>query len=147
MSGKKIILQFWLTGLLTLSACTGSLPPHLGQFAPCPDSPNCVSTKATDAEHAIAAIAYDGTLENAKQRLLAILKSLPRTQVVTEKENYLHVEFTSRILRFVDDVEFYLGEEAGKIHFRSASRMGRSDLGVNRKRMQDIRARFSQSGG
>ncbi len=146
MSGKQFFLSILLMKTLVISACTGSLPPHLGQFAPCPDSPNCVSTKATDEEHAIAPIAYDGTKETATKRLLAIVESLPRTQVVTEREDYLHVEFTSRILRFVDDVEFFLGEEAGLIHFRSASRMGRSDLGVNRKRMQDIRARFNKSG-
>ncbi len=144
MSGKQFIYSFWLAQMLALSGCTGSLPPHLGQFAPCPDSPNCVSTQATDEEHAIAPISYDGTKEEAIERLLAIIHSLPRTQVVTEKTDYLHIEFTSRMLRFVDDVEFYFSE-AGVIHFRSASRIGRSDLGVNRKRMEDIRTRFNKS--
>lgn len=131
------------TGILLVSACTGKAPISLGQFAPCPESPNCVSTQAQDETHAIAPITYSDDRETAKKRLLAIVHSLPRTRVVAEKDDYSHVEFTSRIFRFVDDVEFYFAIEEGKIHFRSASRIGRSDLGVNRKRMEEIRSQFN----
>lgn len=143
MSGKKLILYFWLAGVVWVSACTGSVPSDLGQFPPCPDSPNCVFTKAEDETHAIAPIAYTGTKEEAKARLVKIIHFLPRSRIVVDKADFIHIEFTSRLFRFVDDVEFYLAVEEGMIHFRSASRAGHSDLGVNRKRMENIRLRFA----
>jgi uncharacterized protein (DUF1499 family) len=75
----------------------------------------------------------------AKQALKEIVRSLPRTNLVEENETYLHYEFTSLLLRFVDDVEFLFDDETKTIHFRSASRTGYSDLGVNRRRMEEIR--------
>jgi uncharacterized protein (DUF1499 family) len=147
MSGKKqLFLYFFLANVLALSGCAGNPPTDLGQFAPCPDSPNCVSTQATDEKHAIDPIPYSGTKTEAKKRLLKIIHSLPRARMVVDREDYLQVEFTSRILRFKDDTEFYLGIEDARIHFRSASRLGYSDLGVNRKRMETIRSRFISSG-
>ena len=109
------------------------------QLVPCPSSPNCVSSKAEDEGHAIAPFRYQKTRPEAKEALKAIVRSLPRTKLVEEDETYLHFEFTSLLLRFVDDVEFLFDDEAKTIHFRSASRTGRSDFGVNRRRMEDIR--------
>jgi uncharacterized protein (DUF1499 family) len=109
------------------------------QLVPCPSSPNCVSSKAEDEGHAIAPFRYQKTRPEAKEALKAIVRSLPRTKLVEEDEIYLHFEFTSLLLRFVDDVEFLFDDEAKTIHFRSASRTGRSDFGVNRGRMEDIR--------
>ncbi len=68
---------------------------------------------------------------------------MPRTKLVEEDESYLHYEFTSLLLRFVDDVEFLFDDESKTIHFRSASRTGYGDLGVNRKRMEEIRSLVS----
>ena len=65
---------------------------------------------------------------------------MPRTKIVTENETYLYAEFASNLMGFVDDVEFYLDKTAGVIHVRSASRLGQSDLGVNRQRIEAIRA-------
>jgi uncharacterized protein (DUF1499 family) len=70
---------------------------------------------------------------------------MPRTDIVTLEEDYIHAECRSRIFGFVDDVEFWFDGANGVIHFRSASRMGYSDLGVNRKRMERIRKEFSQA--
>jgi uncharacterized protein (DUF1499 family) len=67
--------------------------------------------------------------------------------MVTVEDRYIHAEFTSALFRFVDDVEFQIDAESGLIHFRSASRVGRSDLGVNRKRMESIRMAFEKSDG
>lgn len=72
--------------------------------------------------------------------LKGIVANLPRAKLVEEDETYLHYEFTSLLLRFVDDVEFVFDDETKTIHFRSASRTGYSDLGVNRRRMEEIRA-------
>lgn len=114
------------------------------RFAPCPNSPNCVSTQTPtdDKIHAIEPIAYTGSLVAANQRLLAILQALPRTTLIMIEADYIYVEFRSRLWRFVDDVEFYFDETQHQIHFRSASRLGQGDLGVNRKRMEEIRQRF-----
>ena len=76
----------------------------------------------------------------AKEALKAAIATLPRTKLVEEHESYLHYEFTSLLLRFVDDVEFLFDENTKTVHFRSASRLGYSDLGVNRKRMELVRA-------
>ncbi|MGD9723707.1 MAG: DUF1499 domain-containing protein [Pirellulales bacterium] len=113
-----------------------------GRLRPCPATPNCVCTQDTDAEHAIAPLKFSGTPAEAVTRLKAALATLPRTSIVAERSDYLHVEFTTRLMRYVDDVEF-LVDAAGKvIHFRSASRIGYSDLGTNRRRMEAVRAAY-----
>ena len=110
------------------------------QLSPCPSSPNCVSTQAQDSGHAIAPFRYRKSRAEAKEALKVVLNGLSRTRLVEEDESYLHYEFTSLLLRFVDDVEFLFDEESKTIHFRSASRTGYGDLGVNRTRMEQVRA-------
>jgi uncharacterized protein (DUF1499 family) len=85
----------------------------------------------------LSPLKYKGTKLEAKETLLKVLKSMPRTRVSKNTENFLHIEFTSKIFRFVDDVEFYF-DKPEMIHFRSASRVGHSDMGINRKRMGEI---------
>lgn len=114
---------------------------------PCPESPNCISTQASpeDTIHYMAPMTYEGSVGDAKAKLLAIVGTYPRTTVITDQPDYLHVEFRSLVFRFVDDVEFLLDDQDKVIHFRSASRLGYSDLGVNRKRMQSIVDAYSPS--
>ena len=109
-------------------------------LSPCPSSPNCVSTQAQDKGHAIAPFRYRKSRVEAKEALKEVVRSLPRTKLVEEDESYLHYEFTSLLMRFVDDVEFLFDDETKTLHFRSASRTGYGDLGVNRKRMEQVRA-------
>lgn len=111
---------------------------------PCPPSPNCVSTQAQDAGHAIPPFRYRKSRVEAKEALKEVIRSLPRTKLVEEDEAYLQYEFTSLLLRFVDDVEFLFDDDTKTIHFRSASRTGYGDLGVNRARMEQIRALIEQ---
>jgi uncharacterized protein (DUF1499 family) len=111
---------------------------------PCPDSPNCVSSQAKDEKHRMDPIGYAGPMDQAKQRLLAVIASMKRTRVQEDRGEYIHAVFTSRIFRFKDDVEFVFDDKNKLIHFRSASRVGYSDLGVNRKRMEEIRKHFDQ---
>jgi uncharacterized protein (DUF1499 family) len=106
---------------------------------PCPSSPNCVSTQAQDGGHAITPIRYRKSRAEAKEALKEVIRSMPRTKLVEEDETYLHYEAISLLLRFVDDVEFLFDDETKTIHFRSASRTGYGDLGVNRKRMEQVR--------
>ena len=122
----------------------GDRPTNLGvkagELAPCPSSPNCVISQGdADAEHAIAPLAYSGDPAAAMARLVAVVKAMPRTAVVESTDSYLYTEFTSQWMGYVDDVEFYLDPDASAIQVRSASRLGQSDLGVNRKRVEAIR--------
>lgn len=92
-------------------------------------------------------IPYNGTPAEVRERLREVLRSYPRTRIVQEEPGYLKVECRSRIFRFVDDVELVFDDEARQIHFRSASRVGYGDRGVNRKRMKEIAAAFLEDGG
>src|SRR4029077_16950092 len=105
-------------------------------LSPCPSSPNCVSTQAQDEGHVIAPFRYRKSRAEAKEALKEVIRSLPRTKLVEEDESYLHYEFPMLFLRLGDDVEFLFDDETKTIPFRSASRTGYGDLGVNRKRME-----------
>jgi len=122
-------------------------PPRL---APCPRTPNCVSTEAPPgSSKRMDPIPYTGSLDEARARLLRVVRDYPRTRIVSDpslEPHYLKAECRSQIFRFVDDVEFVFNEAAKQIHFRSASRLGRKDFGVNRKRMEEIRAAFEGAG-
>lgn len=119
-----------------------------GKLAPCPKSPNCVVSQGQeDAEHAIAPLQYGSDRTTAMARLVEVVKAMPRTEIIQQTEDYLYAEFTSQWMGFVDDVEFYLPESSKVIHVRSASRLGESDLGVNRQRIETIRSQFTQREG
>jgi len=120
---------------------------HNGQLMPCPKTPNCVNSQAqaTDEKHFIQPIHFIGTRQEAQDRFLKIIKAWKRTKITVIQENYIRVEFTSKMFRFVDDLEFYFPStkaEKTTIHIRSASRVGHSDLGANRKRIEQIRNKF-----
>lgn len=112
-------------------------------LAPCPSSPNCVSTMAQEEKQWIAPISYQGERSQVLLKLKNIVSTIDRVKLVEETEDYLHYEFRSRIFRFVDDVEFFFPPEEKVIHMRSASRVGYSDFGVNRKRLVNIRKKFT----
>lgn len=128
--------------------CTGVRPSNLGvkegRLAPCPGSPNCVSSQSRDKAHAIDPLLFTGDVAKAHEELERVLFSMKRSLIITETENYIHAEFTSALFRFVDDVEFWFDEKGSLIHVRSASRLGHSDLGVNRKRVETIRALWKE---
>ncbi len=139
-----------LTGMLAglLPACAGDRPNNLGArngtLSPCPSSPNCVSSQATNERHRIAPLAFTGDPDQAFTRLKQILGHRDDTKIVEEQAGYLRVEL--RTTFFVDDGEFLLDRERSVIQVRSASRLGYSDLGKNRRRMEDIRRAFAQDG-
>jgi uncharacterized protein (DUF1499 family) len=132
-------LAFFAGGSLRISGYTGLRD---GKLSECPDSPNCVSSQTAKKGHAVDPLSYNGSYSEAKQALLSIISSLPRTKIIIDNDRYVHVTFTSRLMRFVDDVEFLFDEPNKQIHVRSASRVGYSDLGVNRKRVEDLRKLF-----
>lgn len=118
-----------------------------GRLAPCPSTPNCVSsqTDPTDRVHFIEPIRYEGDLQTAHDRLLRVIQAMPRVTIIENRPDYIYAEFRTKWMRFVDDVEFYFDDEAKVIHVRSASRVGRGDMGVNRARVEAIREAFTQA--
>lgn len=115
---------------------------------PCPSSPNCVSSQAepSDTQHYMEPIGYAGTAEHALDAVAAAVEGAARARITSRTDNRLDAVFTTRILRFKDDVSFVADDQAKVLHFRSASRVGHSDLGANRKRMTallpEIKARL-----
>jgi uncharacterized protein (DUF1499 family) len=112
-----------------------------GRLPPCRRTPNCVSSQAdpADPEHYIAPIAFRGGADQAIAAVRAAVEGMPDTRVIRSEPGYLYAEFRTRVMRFVDDVEFASDPAAAVIHVRSASRLGRRDFGVNRERVEALR--------
>ena len=123
-----------------LTACAGEPPQDIGvrdgRLIACPESPNCVSSYESSEEHSIAAL--DGNLNQIQQ----ILLTMDGANIVEQSSNYLYAEFTSSLMGYVDDVEFLYDAASNTTHIRSASRVGYSDMGANRSRVEAIRAQL-----
>ena len=120
---------------------SGTRPTNLGvkdgKLAPCPSSPNCVSSQSEDPQSKIDPLPLISIAD-----LKTIVANMDRTTIIEETDNYLYAEFKSNLMGYVDDVEFYRDSDANVVHVRSASRLGKSDLGVNRKRIEEIRSQL-----
>ena len=140
-TGRIIVITI---GLLGIVGCAGERPNSLGAreglLAACPASPNCVSSRADDEGHRIAPLAFSGDPDAAFARLKLVLGRRGDTTILEELPGYLRVEL--RTVLFVDDGEFLLDPLQRVIQLRSASRLGYSDLGKNRSRMEEIRRQF-----
>ncbi len=145
-------LVLLLGGTIVFSGQTkllaGTKPNNLGiasgQLVACPSTPNCVNSKSLDAEHRITPLTYNSAAEDAFKTIKTVVQSFRQSSIKQETDNYIYAEFTIPIIGFVDDVEFLLDQDAKVVHVRSASRLGESDLGVNRKRIEAIRSKFNQ---
>lgn len=115
-----------------------------GRLARPKRTPNCVSSQAdpADTEHYIAPIPFKGDAPGAMASVRQAVESLRNSTVIRQEGDYLYAEYRTKIMRFVDDVEFYFDDKDGLIHVRSASRLGRRDFGVNRARVEAIRTRI-----
>jgi uncharacterized protein (DUF1499 family) len=144
---KKSMPMFAVATLsmMLFGRCSGGPPSniglHDGTLSPCPKSPNCVSTQSSDPQHRIQALSFHGSKAQTMEAILTVVQKMKRTKVITRSEDYLHVEYRTK-MGFVDDVEFFLDEASRTVQFRSASRIGYSDLGVNRKRMEEFTALY-----
>jgi uncharacterized protein (DUF1499 family) len=120
---------------------SGKRPTNLGvkdgKLAACPSSPNCVNSQSQDSKSKIAPLPLVAIADLKK-----VIESMERTTIIEQTDNYLYAEFKSKLMGYVDDVEFYRDSQANVTHVRSASRLGQSDLGVNRKRIEAIRAKL-----
>ena len=135
--------------VVAMSGCWGGVPDSVGlrdgQLAPCPATPNCVHTGLRHPD-GTASIHLDGTVprHQVMARIRTVIEALPRTTVVTESTDYLHAEVRSRLFRFVDDLEVLIMPD-GEVVVRSASRVGKGDMGVNAARVEDLRARMVEA--
>lgn len=145
---RGIVLALLITiGLFSCFGRSTGLGVKNGKLAPCPQSPNCVSSQSTDEQHYIEPFHYGGSMREARETILTVIQSMKRTKIIILIDDYIRAEFVSALFRFVDDVEFYFNDASKTIHIRSASRVGYSDLGVNRKRMEQIRAKYTALAG
>ena len=139
----------WALGIMgILIFCMGCKAPEIGLtptgLHPCPDRPNCVSSQGATDEQILLPLGYSTDRATACAKIKQIVQSQENATIVAETTNYLHVEFRSKVMGFVDDMEFWFPEDQPVIHLRSASRLGYSDFGVNRKRVQHIRTLFEK---
>lgn len=146
LAGTALLIVLAPVIAFALLSATARRPDNLGvvdgRLADCPPSPNCVSTQATAESHRAGPIPFTGSAAEAAKRLRGVLSRQPRSAIIADRDGYIHAEATSRLFRYVDDVECFIDADKQVIHFRSASRVGHSDLGVNRQRMEAIRAAF-----
>lgn len=133
---------------------SGTRPDDLGvregRLAPPKRTPNNVSSQVdrnADPEHFIEPLRFQGAGAKAWDALQAVVRAMPRVQVIRSEPGYLYAEFRSRLMGYVDDAEFLLDARAGVIHVRSSARLGIRDFGVNRERIEAIRARLGVAGG
>lgn len=121
----------------------GSRPSTLGapggRLRPCPNRPNCVSSQEERPARRVPPIPFTGSAAEAHERLVEVLKDIEGIELITVREDYIHAEATTPLLGFVDDLELVIDEKESEIHVRSASRVGFSDRGVNRKRVEKLR--------
>jgi uncharacterized protein (DUF1499 family) len=150
ISALILLPVFLVSGLLVMSLFSkrpDTIGLTEGKLQGCPPSPNCVCSCEDPADSAqfIDPLTIPAGVDQPMETLIGAIESFPRTKIITREDHYLHVEFTTRLLRFVDDVEFQIVPEEQLIHIRSASRIGYSDLGANRKRVEQIRAEWSKA--
>jgi len=131
--------------VMTLSTATDANSASKKTLAPCPESPNCVSSQAQDAGHFIAPFSIIGDTDKAWAALRNAILGKGRMVITKETPDSIDAEATSLIFRFVDDVHVILDADAQLIHVRSASRKGYSDFGVNRKRVEALRLQLQQA--
>ena len=115
---------------------------HDGRLRPCPSSPNCVSSQVESSSQLVEPFEFYGDPHEAFDRIVGLVSGMPRTTLLFLADGYAHFEVQTRLMRFCDDLELQLDAEQGKVHVRSASRVGHSDLGANRARVEDLRAQF-----
>ncbi len=142
---NTVRLAFLLAFLSFQVMPPSSSMPGAGVLAPCPDSPNCVSSEAVREAQRVPTVSFSDSPTAALARAKAALLAEPRSTVTSDSGGHLRGQCRSLVFRFVDDVDIVVDAAAGVFRFRSASRVGRSDLGVNRKRVARIAARLRQA--
>ena len=115
-----------------------------GKLAPMPSSPNAVSSQTEIEEKRVAPLPFKSDLASSKTAVLKALENYGNVEVITNSDNYIYAIHTTKTMRYRDDLEFYFDEAEQVIHFRSASRVGYSDRGLNRARYDAIAKSYQQ---
>lgn len=130
--------------LLTALSCGG--PPTAGlldgRLRPCPSKPNCVCSEHRETNAWVEPLGFEGPPTKAWERLQITIREMGG-KIQSQSDEYIWATFRTKVFRFVDDMEFRLVTDDGVINVRSASRLGYSDLGLNRRRVEELRARFA----
>ena len=147
LTSGGVLARASIVSLALLAAACGASKPALlgvvdGKLAACPSSPHCVTSQAASGSHAIPPIRYSMSRDEARAKLVEVMSSMPGAVVLTQSRDYVRAEYTSKRFKYVDDVEAYLDDRAKLVHLRSSSRTGFWDLGVNRRRVEEIRKGF-----
>jgi uncharacterized protein (DUF1499 family) len=147
---SRVLIGGSLLFLAALISCAGAVPAGLGiqgdRLAACPSSPNCVCSDSNTGQDVIAPLVLSVPPAKAWPAIRKAVTAMPRCQIIQETDNYVHAECRSAIFRFVDDLEIQLRPDEGIAAVRSASRTGYSDMGVNRKRVESLRADLVAAG-
>jgi uncharacterized protein (DUF1499 family) len=114
-----------------------------GKLAPVPKSPNAVSSQTDDPEKRVAPFPFKADLHTTKASIKQVLRAYGNIDIKSETEDYIHAVNTTPKMKFNDDLEFYFNEKEGVVHFRSASRTGYSDMGLNRERYNALMELFT----
>jgi len=133
-----------MAAILMSTASCATVRELPGADMNCPSAPKCVSSQASDPRHYIEPFDFHDPPAEAMQRLKEAVLAEKRVTIIEDQPEYLHVEVRSLVFRFVDDVEFTLQADQGLIQIRSSARMGYTDFGVNRRRVERIRKIFQQ---
>lgn len=148
VAGLVVAALLGIAGFIGVRAWAASAPRpntvNTGTLAPCPSSPNCVSSLSAGGYPQASPWAFQGSVAAAQARLRRIIEQTPNTRIVTDRPGYLYAEFRSWLVGFIDDVEFTFDGQTQRIDFRSASRLGRGDMGVNPARIESLAALFNQ---
>jgi len=142
--GTGILILVFVAAAYKNNAVPANIGLDAGVPAPLPDTPNAVSSQTEQYDKSVDPLPFFGNLEQTKARIKRAVTAFGGAQVVTEKDDYLHVVFTLPLIPFKDDAEFFFSAKERQVHYRSASRLGYSDLGVNRKRYIRIRSLYEQ---
>ncbi len=144
--GAVVLTALFLTILISVLAKVGNKPGALGiadgRLEPCPPKRNCVSSDDTNSRYRIDPLPFGGSAENAWLRIAKLLEAMPRTSIVEQTSEYIRAEVRIPVFGFVDDLELHLRPDEKQIAVRSASRAGEWDLGINRRRVEELRRQF-----
>lgn len=145
LPAAALLIFAFTQGLFT----SGSMQPDDlgvkdGSLAPMPETPNAVSSQTDIADKKVAPLPMRGSMEQTRETILAVLRQMGRNSVQKSEPDYIHTVFVSPLMKYHDDVELFIDEKNGLVHFRSASRVGYSDLGANKKRYEAFRTLYMQ---
>ena len=145
-----IIILVLITGVVTMRVIENNTAPKLGvvngELKPLGSRPNSVSTQTDQKSKLVKSIAFEGEVNEQMANIAKVLAEMPGASIKQQDTDYVYAVFTSSLMRFKDDVEVFIDAQEKRVHFRSASRVGYSDLGVNRKRYEEFAKRLSAAG-